>query len=236
LRKPIDIGGMRILFYFICEIKKIFLVGIFLFGSISLGMTQEFPPKVPTPVEFMAGNNRLFYQMVVKKKFAPESKFGFLSVATFSSSYDNQMDELDLVMPVLVNYNFYKDFSLVAGTTINNVVGFSPVLGAQHSFANKEWLAVTIASLFLNSSKNAELFGIYEYKPKISPKINLYTRLQFMYVHGIQQNHHARSFLQLRSGFKINALSFGLGANWDQYGPEKIFRPNYGLFVGWAFP
>lgn len=219
----------------IFKTKAIFFIGILFFGIVYFGQAQEFVPKVPTPVELMAGNNRLFFQMVVKKKFTPQSKFGFLSVATFSSSYDNQMDDLDLVMPVLINYNFYKGFGLVAGTTVNNVVGLSPVVGVQHSVANREWVAVTIASLFVNSSKNAELFGIYEYKPAVSPKTNLYTRLQFMYVHGTLQNHHARSFLQLRTGLKINDLIFGLGANLDQYGPSKTFKPNYGLFVGWAF-
>ncbi|WP_158857555.1 hypothetical protein [Lunatibacter salilacus] len=219
----------------IFRLKTIILFGTLFLGIFYFGHAQEFVPKVPTPVEFMAGNNRLFFQMVVKKKFTPQSKFGFLSVATFSSSYNNQKEDLDQVMPVLVNYNFYKGFGLVAGTTVNNVVGFSPVVGAQHSVANREWVAVTIATFFLSSSKNAELFGIYEYKPKVSPKTNLYTRFQFMYVHGIQQNHHARSFLQLRSGLKLNDLSFGLGANLDQYGPEKTFKPNYGLFVGWVF-
>lgn len=219
----------------IFELKSIIIIGTLFFGIVYFGRAQEFVPKVPTPVEFMAGNDRLFYQMVVKKKFTPESKFGFLSVATFSSSYDNQMDELDLVMPVLVNYKLYKGFGLVAGTTVNNVVGFSPVVGAQHSVASREWVAVTIATFFLNSSKNTEFFGIYEYKPQISPKTNLYTRLQFMYIHGIAQNHHARSFLQLRSGLKVKDFSFGLGANLDQYGPEKSFRHNYGVFVGWAF-
>lgn len=219
----------------ILKIKTIIFIGILFIGIVCSGQAQEFVPRVPTPVEFMAGNNRLFFQMVVKKKFTPESKFGFLSVATFSSNYDNQMDDLDLVMPVLVNYNIYKGVGLVAGTNVNNVVGFSPVVGAQHTFANREWVAVTIASLFLNSTKNAELFGIYEYKPKVSYKTNLYTRLQFMYVYGTQQNQHARSFLQLRSGLKMNDLGFGLGANLDQYGPGKTFKPNYGLFVGWAF-
>ncbi|WP_228527888.1 hypothetical protein [Pararhodonellum marinum] len=192
-------------------------------------------PKVPTPVEFMAGHQRLFFQMVVKKQFTPESKFGFLSVATFTSSYDNDLNDLDLVMPVLINYNFYKDFSFVAGTTINNSVGFSPLAGMQHSYANRKWLAVSIASLFLNESRSIELFGIYEYKPQISKGLNLYTRLQYMYVHKTIENQHARSFLQLRAGLKKEAFSFGLGANLDQYGPEREFKPNYGIFVGWAF-
>lgn len=218
-------------FYF----KSIFLSISIFFGMLSFSLAQTPQAKVPTPVEFMAGNNRLFFQMVVKKKFTPESKFGFLTVSSFAAGYSNEMDDIDLVVPVILNYNIYKNFSLVGGSTINNKVGFSPLVGAQHSFTNKEWVSVTIASFLLNSSKSMELLGIYEYKPQISPKSNLYTRLQFLYVHSIQQNHHARSFLQLRAGLKMNALSFGLGANLDQYGPEKRFKPNYGIFVGWAF-
>ncbi|WP_198675211.1 hypothetical protein [Pleomorphovibrio marinus] len=192
-------------------------------------------PKIPTPVEMMAGHDRLFFQMVVTKKFAPESRFGFLSVSTFSTDYSNGMENLDLVMPVMVNYTFYKNIGLVAGTTVNNQVGFSPLAGLQHAFANREWVAVSIASFFLNSSRNVELFGIYEYKPKLSTTFDLYTRLQYMYIHGFSLNQHARSFLQLRTGLKKEAFSFGVGANLDQYGPEKVFKPNYGVFVGWAF-
>lgn len=211
------------------------LIGLALMVITPSVFAQEIPPKVPTPVEFMTGHNRMFFQMVVKKKFTPGSKFGFLSVSTFAASYDNEMEELELALPVMVNYTMYKGFDLVGGMTINNSVGFSPLLGAQHSFANKEWVAVTIASFFLNSKRNVELFGIYEYKPSLSPKTNLYTRVQFLYIHSTMDNNHARSFLQLRAGLKRNALNFGLGANLDQYGPEKTFKPNYGIFVGWAF-
>ena len=196
---------------------------------------QQLAPKVPIPVEFMPGNDRMFFQMVVKRKFSPESNFGFLSVSSFSAGYDGQMEDLDMALPVILNYGIYKGFGLVGGASINNVVGFAPLLGAQHSFANKEWVAVTVASVFLNSKRNIELLGIYEYKPSISQKTALYTRLQFLYVHNSRDNLHARSFLQLRAGLKMNALNFGLGANLDQYGPEKTFKPNYGIFVGWAF-
>lgn len=207
------------------------IVGLFAFPSL----VQAQKPTVPTPVEFMVGHNRLFFQMVVKKKFTPESKFGFLSVTSFSTDYSNELNELDLVMPVLLTYNVYKNFGLVAGTTINNKIGFAPLAGIEHSFANREWVAVTIASLFLNSSRNVELLGIYEYKPRLSDTFDLYSRLQYLYIHGVSANQHARSFLQLRAGLKKNALNFGLGANLDQYGPEKEFKPNYGIFVGWAF-
>lgn len=223
------------------KVRKIILQRIFIlllsgilaptFKSIS----QQDAHKVPTPVEFLMGHERVFFQMVVKKKFTPESRFGFLSVSTFSASYSNKADDLDLAIPVLLNYNIYRDFGIVAGTTINNKVGISPLAGIQHSFANSKWVAVSIASFFLNSSKNLELFGIYEYKPQLNSNINLYTRLQYMYIHGFAQNLHARSFMQLRAGLKITSLNFGIGANLDQYGASKVFKPNYGLFLGWSF-
>ncbi len=37
----------------------------------------------------------------------------------------------------------------------------------------------------------------------------------------------------LRAGVRRNALSFGLGTNLAQYGPEKSFKENYGVFVKW---
>jgi hypothetical protein len=207
---------------------------LILLGGVKTSLAQEGPPKVPTPAEFMAGNNRMFFQLVTKKKFSPESRFGFLTVATLSASYDNEPADLDMAIPVVINYEIYKGFSVVGGGTTNNKVGFSPLIGAQHVYSSKKWLTVTIASLLLNS-RNTELFGIYEFKPQLSPKTNLYTRLQFLYIHNTQENSNARSYLQLRTGLRINALSFGLGANLDQYGPGKIYKPNYGLFVGWSF-
>jgi hypothetical protein len=216
--------------------SQVFALLLLLFFGVQFqSAAQALAPKIPIPVEVMAGNNRLFFQMVVKRKFSPDSKFGFLNVSSFATSYDNEREELDLVAPLLINYTFYKGFGVVAGTTINNRVGFSPLVGVQHSFTNQKWVAVTIASLFLNSSRNVELFGIYEFKPQISPKTNLYTRVQFLYIQNTAQNFHARSFLQLRAGVKRHALSFGIGANLDQYGPERDFKPNYGVFVGWAF-
>ncbi|MCC5937935.1 MAG: hypothetical protein JJU34_11705 [Lunatimonas sp.] len=203
-----------------------------LFGPLC---AQEGPPKPPTPVEWMFGHERMFFQMVVNKKFTPTSRFGLLSVSSFSAKYTNESVDLDMVAPVLLNYSLKKGIALVGGSTVNNEIGFSPVVGAQHSFANKDWLAVSILTFFLNKSQNAELFGIYEYKPSLTPEIGLYTRLQFMYVHGIANGDHARSFLQLRTGVKRQALTFGLGANLDQYGPSRQFKPNYGLFVGWLF-
>lgn len=204
-------------------------------GYCQYANAQGPPPKIPIPVEYMIGNNRMYLQAVVKRKFSPDSKFGFLSVPSFAVSYDNNNRDLDMAMPVVITYTFYKGFGLVGGMTVNNRVGYAPLVGAQHSFANKKWVAVTIASALFNSTRGVELFGIYEYKPSITPKLGLYNRVQFLYVHNTRNGLHARSFLQLRTGLKMKALNVGVGANLDQYGPEKTFKPNYGLFASWDF-
>ena len=46
---------------------------------------------------------------------------------------------------------------------------------------------------------------------------------------------HNRSFLYLRAGLKKGPLGFGLGANFDAYGPGKTARENYGVFTRWEF-
>ncbi|MCH7398012.1 hypothetical protein MM236_08425 [Belliella sp. DSM 107340] len=216
--------------------RKYFLLSLLLLLSVLQPvLAQQTPQKIPIPTEFLIGNNRMFYQMVVKRKFTSESNFGILSVSSLSVSYQNDLDELDMAIPVLMTYQVYKGFGLVSGITVNNSVGVAPLIGAQHSFTNKKWVSVTIFSAFLNESKNIELFGIYEYKPQLSQSTNLYSRIQFMYIHNTKDNHHARSFIQFRAGLKKQDFNFGLAANLDQYGVQKTFKPNYGLFVGWAF-
>ena len=81
---------------------SILFIMIALFGVNLPLYAQVAAPKVPIPVEFMAGNNRMFFQMVVKRKFAPESKFGFLSVSSLNLSYDHDMADNEMAGPLLV--------------------------------------------------------------------------------------------------------------------------------------
>lgn len=189
-------------------------------------------PEPPLPIELMPGNNSLYFQMVVKKKFSPESKFGFFSVATYTVAWDDFSD-VNITLPAQVNYSLGKGFALMAGGRINNVVGFDPMAGFQHNYASRQILAVTVASLFLNENSDCEIFGLYEYKPPLSEKWSLYTRLQLLYVYGLDDHQHGRSYLYLRAGVKRGPLAFGLGTNLDQYGPDKVFKDNYGVFVKW---
>lgn len=201
-------------------------------GHLSLKAQHHDPP---IPVEVLFGNNQLNYQTTVKKLFAPESRFGFFSLATYTADYKNDLSENSLLIEGQLSYTIKSGFGVMAGTIINSVTGFSPIVGPQHTYASRQVLAVTIASLFINENNNFNIFGLYEYKPPIGKKWTLYNRLQFLYNHSLKYDIHNRSYLFLRTGLKKDAFVFGLGANLDQFGPQKEFEDNYGVFIRWEF-
>ena len=109
--------------------------------------------------------------------------------------------------------------------------GFRPTAGLQYVYGSRQWFALILPRFDLRDSYNFETFGLVEYKPPINEKLGLYTRVQGLYVHNSKQNFHERSYLNLRLGLSHSNSVFGLGANFDRYGPFKIFKENYGVFV-----
>ena len=205
--------------------------------GISLISQPLLAQNPPTPVEFMFGHRKLDFQMVFKKKFAPESKFDLLAISVFNKNYDDEVTlGNSIVIPVQVTYAIgKKGIALAAGVEANSVAGVSPMVGLAHNFANRKFLAITVFNYLINEGQDLKLFGLYEFKPPINEKWAFYNRVQFVYNHNLTEDHHNRSFLYLRAGVKKGPLGFGLGANWDQYGPAKILRNNFGVFTRWEF-
>ena len=216
-----------------CTLAVFFFIFFF---SIST-FVQAQAPIPPLPMELMFGNDRLDFQMVVKRNFTPQSKFSVLAIAAFSENYGKEKQLGDaIVIPFQINYALGKSgLSLVAGGEANSVAGFGTSLGLSHSKASKEILAISVLSYQLSSAQNLKFFGLYEYKPALTEKLSLYSRLQLTYNQGMAEGFHNRSFLYLRAGLKKGPLGFGLGANFDAYGPSKVARENYGVFTRWEF-
>ncbi|MCE2779415.1 MAG: hypothetical protein LW824_17700 [Algoriphagus sp.] len=215
---------------------SVFLLGIFLF-LFSIAPTWAQAPNPPTPIEFMFGHERMDFQLVFKRNFTPQSKFSVLAIAVFSENYAKGKRLGDsVVIPFQVNYAIGKSgLSLVAGAEANSVTGLGTTLGLSHNKASKEILAISVLSYQLSSAQNLKFFGLYEYKPALTEKLSLYSRLQITYNQGMAEGFHNRSFLYLRAGLKKGPLGFGLGANFDAYGPSKVSRENYGVFTRWEF-
>jgi hypothetical protein len=219
---------------FLKVLRGTFYLLFFLFISFSLKAQAPIPPL---PMELMFGQDRLDYQLVMKRNFTPTSKFSVLAIAVFSENYGKGKKLGDsVVIPFQVNYALGKSgFSLAAGGEANSSAGFGSTLGLTHSKATKEILAISVLSYQLSSAQNVKFFGLYEYKPALNEKWSIYSRLQFTYNQGMAEGFHNRSFLYLRAGLKKGPLGFGLGANFDAYGPNKVARENYGVFTRWEF-
>lgn len=215
------------------SIRSLSMLVMMLFGFGFQVLGQK--PAPPLPVEMMAGHRNMYYQMVVKKSFDPQRKVDLFGLATYTANYENRVADNRLIMITQLNYNIGKGFGAMAGIDINSFTGLSPIIGPQHHFANKDILAITVLSYFLNGESDLKLFGLYEYKPTINERWAFYSRFQFIYNHGVKANQHNVSYVYLRAGLKRKSFIFGLGANVDWSGPHKDFQQNYGGFVRWEF-
>ncbi|MCB0667494.1 MAG: hypothetical protein KDC80_16815 [Saprospiraceae bacterium] len=213
------------------SLRSIFAVCFF---AISMTNFAQLP-KPPLPIEFLFGNNRLYFQLVVKNTFGENSRFGFFTVATYNANYRNVISENRMVMPVQFNYSLGRGFGVMAGTDINSFSGFSPIIGPHYNFVSKKFLIVTVLSFFTNRDKDFKFFGLYEFKPPISSNWALYTRMQMVYNVSLSSGAHNQSYIYLRLGLKYGALVVGVGANLDRSGPFKKAGANYGLFGRYEF-
>ena len=211
---------------------KYYLLAIFLL-CVGIANAQEKTPQhdAPSPVELNIGNNRFGLQFLMNKHFAPTSKFSFLSVTSYESTYNNDINNLDFINNSQVAYEIYKGFGIATGLSVNRISGLTPIAGLEYVLANQEILLVLTPTYHLSKSKNIEGLALIEYKPKLSETVKLYSRIQTLYNHNSEENHHERSYIQFRLGVGISNFQFGLATNLDYYGSAKILKENYGVFL-----
>ena len=214
-------------------IKKVIFISSAMILNSHLGICQEHQP--PIPVELLPGSNAIFSQLVLNRDFTPDSKFSLFSLATYTAYYNKEENENDLAIINQITYDLGKGFGFMAGVNVNAAVGLTPVIGPKYVHVSRKFLAVSILSYSVNGEHDLGFFGLYEFTPPISEKLSLYTRFQVLYNQSFGEEQHNRSFMYLRAGLKKSRFNFGFGANFDQYGPDKDFTDNYGVFMGWDF-
>jgi hypothetical protein len=212
--------------------KQILVILLFL-SAVKLQAQGHKDP--PTPVELTVGNHRLGVQFLMNEHFTPTSRFNFLTVTSFSSNYNNDLNNLDLISNSQVGYDIYKGISVAVGLSVNSKTGLVPVAALAYVFANERVLFVLAPSVYISENYNLEGLTVLEYKPTITKNINLYSRVQGLYNNNTKENFHERSYIQLRAGLGVQNCQFGLAANFDYYGPAKILKENYGVFIRYNF-
>ena len=159
-----------------------------------------------------------------------------LSIATlaFFQKYrkrENQIFDEVGVQPTLF-WNVSKNIALGPSLYYNSFGGFSERLSAKFSLKNSRALLVVIPTVAYSKKKDAslaEVFAQFQLNIPLSEKISLWLNGQFLTVWDKFKT-HSRSFQQLRLGLSYKGHQFGLGLDFDQYGPEPIQKSSFGLY------
>jgi len=204
--------------------KLLFLV------ACSFSLSSVLGQKAPLPVEVMAGNNRANLLIIINRSIDAAGKFNFFNVTVGAADYQNTPAETEMVINNSITYGLGKGFSAASGLQWHYKLGFVPTVGFQFLKASPDYLIVIFPTYNFRPGPALETVALAEYKPKLSDKIRLYTRLQGLIVQDIKNDVHARSGISLRAGLTFDKFTIGLGSNFDAYGPKKLEKSNHGLF------
>ena len=202
--------------------KKLVFLSLFPFLSFA---------QAPIPTEVMFGNNRANLLLILNRPIDAKGQFHFFNVTVGAVDYQNTPSETEIVLNNSLTYSLGHNFHAAAGAQWHFKLGLVPTVGVQYLKARPDFLLVIFPTFNMLPNKNLETVGILEYKPALSPKTRLYTRLQAMYNQDMTLEAHARSAYSVRAGISMKQFTVGLGSNFDYYGPLKFDKTNHGLFV-----
>ena len=226
------------------NINKIIFLSLLITFHLGISQEKEAPSllegvtlknsetkKSPIPIETMFGNEKINYLSIVNFRLGENSRFGYFGVMTLSIPYQNNDGFNELVFSNAITYRLNNKLFVTSGLQYHFLKGIVPYSGIQFLSANPKWLFVISPSIAFLPNTSFQSVGIIEYKPKLSKKLRLYTRLQGIYNINLENNLHERSLVYLRTGLTLKKTSFGFGFNLDFYGSNKKENQNLGIFI-----
>ena len=189
--------------------------------------------SAPIPLEIFLGSDGWTSQLIIDKKFAPDSKFGFFGLSYLKADYDNDQFLRESINLAFLKYDLFKGINLLSGAAFNSNWGFRPYVGGQYGYHSRNFMGVVNSGFQLTETKNFESLAIAEYRPALKGAWSLYTHVQGLYSRNTEVGEHDRSFLYSRLGLSYKTFSFGCALNYDWYGygPMKIENHQFGIFV-----
>ncbi len=189
------------------------------------------PHSAPIPLEIVFSGDGWTSQMIIDKKFAPESKLGFFGLSYLKANYDNDEYLRESINLAFLKYDVFKGISLVSGAMFNSHWGFRPYAGAQYGYHSKTFMGVINSGFHLTETQNFETLAIVEYRPPIKGAWSVYSRVQGLYSQNSEISKHDRSHFYARLGASYKTFSFGAAFNYDCYGPQKLTENQFGIFI-----
>jgi hypothetical protein len=204
-------------------------------AAIAQDSTAVVQRSATIPVEVLFGNNRLVGQITMNKKFCDSTRFGFIASSYFAADYDNDLRENESMNILLLSYDIYKGLGIVSGAALNSKWGFRPFAGGMYSYRNKGFFTTFSSGFYLTESNNFETKAVFQYRHPLKANWSLIYRVEGLYNQDMDTKKHDRAQLYGRLGVSYNEVGIGFATNLDWYGPSKVFKENYGVFVSYAF-
>ncbi len=182
------------------------------------------------PMEVLVGDKATNVLFTSIKKVAENSKFGYFTIVNLNMPYDKTELFYKKYHMIQANasYEIFKNIKVFAGAfSNNNDYGASAGILGTFPFKNSFLMVSNRNSIVFHST--SEFLVIYEYRPKLSEKIRLYSRIQLMAETNYKE--FKRGYQMLRLGITTNQFSYGLAATFDQFGNVPFTYENTGLFI-----
>lgn len=192
--------------------------------------TRILTPKSVT-VEEMIGDQRQFLQLLVNKTLTETKKIGMLSITAYAADYESDLSNNEFQNTTLLYQGLFKGLSINSGVSFTSVDGMKKFVGLQYMYQTRSFSVVYLPSYYFSHGQKISNTALIEYKPEITEKWSLYSRLQIHYNHDLETGNHYRSYVYSRLGLTYKYFSFGLAHNYDCYGATKHTKNNYGIFL-----
>jgi hypothetical protein len=181
----------------------------------------------PVPVELMMGNKYGTVNLVYAKNFSQTSKLGFFHMNTVQFDYKDKLKNGFIIQDLLF-VEAVKNLRVAGGVVYNNG-GFNPTVGLQYVYGGKKVFFLCAPRINIEKEESYDIMTTIQYKPEISERVKLYTRLQLLNV--FDKGGNIKSYQWIRLGLEVRGIQFGLAADVDEYGPNPSATSNFGIFI-----
>lgn len=190
--------------------------------------------EAQVPVEITAGHSTYYYQHMFSGKIIAEKPFGFFNTSSILLPYDKKRG-IEVMSQSYLTYEINKRWATGLGSIYAPGNRFVPSAFVWYFNKKKDLSYLIFTRMDVWSNPSFELFGSVEYQGSKNQDFNLYARLQLQYITSMHWNGHLKSVQYARLGVDNKGVQYGLGVNFDQYGPNTEHYSNFGLFVRRVF-
>lgn len=186
----------------------------------------------PIPIELSLSNRDFRFQNFYGRDFNNNSKLGYFQTSSLYHFFESER-VTEIMNQSYITYALNGNLKLATGYFYATHPGFKPSIAVQFMVHKENLMLLAVPRMDLWQKPSYEIMGLLEYRPKLSEKCRMYSRVQFM--NNFSKDTHNRSYQNFRIGIEKGKKQFGLALNIDEYGPEWTLISSYGLFVRHVF-